>query len=136
MVIEELNKLIESIRLTSKKIIDHPDITETNKREEQKKYNTIIQFSEKQKNKIALQQKELAKNIDGLKMVLSSFSVATNIAEQINNGKGASLVPAERKAWSFRKWEKEDPKGLENIKNKAEKLYKKMYESEYGVSLI
>jgi hypothetical protein len=47
-----------------------------------------------------------------------------------NNTEG--LIPENMKNWSFRELEKKAPHVLENIMNKAPKLYEKMEKAEYG----
>jgi len=65
-------------------------------------------------------------------MVDSIVLQNADIINQINNSQNA-LIPAERKTWSFRDWEKRDAEGLAKIKNDNLTLYKEMYKLEYKV---
>jgi len=76
-------------------------------------------------------------NHAGLKTVIGSLNErAADISNKINTEASSELIPENRKDWDYRKWEKEDAKGLEKIKNSDIELYKKMYKDQYGVEKV
>jgi chromosome segregation ATPase len=75
-------------------------------------------------------------NLDGLKIFAGSLNEkAADISNNIDPEKENTDIPEDRKGWNFRKWEKEDSKGLEKIKNTNYDLYKELYKAQYGVEL-
>ena len=90
-------------------------------------------IDEKDKDEI---KKEFKNNLTGLKMIVGKLKTpAQIITDQLNTSDGNSEIPEGRKDWGFRKWEEEDPKGIEKIRNGNVKLYNEMYKAEYGVEL-
>ncbi len=72
----------------------------------------------------------------GLKLILGNLKTpAEIISDKLEGEGGNSEVPEARKEWTLRKWEQEDAKGLEEIRNNNTKLYAKMYKAEYDVEL-
>lgn len=136
------------------------ELTEANKTISDQK-NTIAQFEDKQKelNKTVVEEtietavkdgkfdekdkeglvKEFENNLTGLKMIVGKLrSPAQIITNQLNgngNGGGSPVIPEDKKDWKFRKFEKEAPKLLAEIKDKHFDVYKTLYEAEYDVKL-
>lgn len=133
------------------------ELTEANKTITDQK-ETITQFEDKQKelNKTVVEEtvktavkdgkfdekdtkdlvKEFENNLTGLKMIVGKLRTpAQIITNQLNGGGNGSIIPDDKKDWSLRKFEKEDPKLLAEIKDKNPELYNKLYEAEYDVKL-
>ncbi len=88
-----------------------------------------------EKDKEAIKE-EFKNNLTGLKLIVGKLKTpAQIITDQLKAGDGNSEIPEDRKDWGFRKWEEEDPKGIEEIRTNNVELYNKMYEAEYGVEL-
>ena len=72
----------------------------------------------------------------GLKLILGNIKSPTQtISDKLEVENSTTDIPEDRKGWSLRKWEQEDAKGLEKIRNENAKLYAKMYKDEYSVEL-
>ena len=90
-------------------------------------------IDEKDKEEI---KEEFKNNLTGLKMIVGKLKTpAQIITDQLKSGGENSVIPEGRKDWGFRKWEEEDPKGIEEIRINNVELYNKMYKAEYGIEL-
>lgn len=72
-----------------------------------------------------------ASGIDALKTVLAAIPVRTPITAQINaNANGAAPI-ANREAWTWDQWQKEDPKGLEALLKETPEAWQALYNTKY-----
>ena len=89
-------------------------------------------FKKDQESKIIDQFKN---NPDGLQLVLDSISNKPLKITDVIEDKASDIIPEDKKTWNLRRFEKEDPKTLEKIKNEAPDLYRKMYKDQYNTEL-
>lgn len=90
-------------------------------------------FEDKDKEDLT---KEFENNLTGLKLIVGKLKTpAQIISNQLNPG-GNTEIPEDRKGWKIRKWEQEDPKGLDKIRNENIELYKTMYKAQYDEEYV
>ena len=74
--------------------------------------------------------------IEALALVLKSKTIvptkeaAPNISAHIQNGTGGSTSTA-RADWDFKKWQKEDPKGLEKMSAAEPEKFQELFNANY-----
>jgi len=88
-------------------------------------------FEEKDKEELT---EEFKNNLPGFKLIVGKLKTpAQIITNQLNGSSGNSVIPEDKKDWSLRKFEKEAPKLLEEIRTTNVDVYKELYKSEYNV---
>lgn len=124
--------------------IDNQKTTITGFEEKQKELNKSLldetidgaikdgKFEEEDKEELT---EKFENNLSGLKLIVGKLKTPAEIISNKLNPKGSTGIPEDRKEWGLRKWEQEDPKGLEEIRTTNHDLYKTMYKTEYGVEL-
>lgn len=90
-------------------------------------------FDEKDKEELTEQFKN---DLTGLKMIVGKLKTPAEIISDKLNPEGKTDIPEDRKDWSLRKMEEEDPALAEKIRNEKPELYAKMYKAEYKVELV
>ena len=88
-------------------------------------------FAEKEKDTLIASFKN---NLTGLKAVIGAIRTpaVTINGTLIPEGTVSTDIPADRKDWTFRDWDKKDNAGLMKIKNTNRELFNKMRIAEYG----
>jgi ATP-dependent protease ClpP protease subunit len=117
------------------KVIEEKEVAEKEKAAEELK-NKAIELVEN-----AIKEKKIleTEKDSTIEMAVNNFEFVANMISKINNVKDAVKVfdvknvakNEERKDWTIRKWEKEDPNGLVKIKNETPEIYTEMYNQFY-----
>lgn len=87
-----------------------------------------VEMSDEQKQ--AYQKMGEAAGMDVLNTALSALSPRTAISSLVN--KGDVNNSNNRKDWDWKKWNKEDPEGLEKMESKDSAAFNALYKAEFG----
>lgn len=68
--------------------------------------------------------------IEALKVALDAIKVVPSITAAISNG-GANPTAADRTAWDWDKWQKEDARGLEKLRSQEPEKFEALYNAKY-----
>ena len=131
--LNEANETIEKQKKTIKGFEENQ--TELNKKIVEEAIDNAIKEGKIEKEKKDEIVEKFENNLEGLELMLGSLKAgAVKITNELNNSEETSAdIPEGRKDWNLRKWEKEDPEGLENIRKNNPDLYKEMYKNQYKV---
>lgn len=130
--IKEGQNVESVILLTIKGLQDK--VEEYNKILEDQKKGEIEKFVDENitNGKIKINKEEALSlanaNFDTFKSLIEGFKVQVKLTDVIKEQE----LNNERKSWSFRDWEKQDPKGLAQMKENNITLFNKLYTDYYG----
>jgi len=81
---------------------------------------------------IELWTNRASEDYEGVKSMFDAIDFKASVKIQTPENSGSSLVPKGREEWGAREWDKNDPKGLENIRLQSPELYKELHDKSYN----
>lgn len=88
-------------------------------------------FDEKDKDELTTEFKD---NLTGLKLIVGKIKdPAMTIIDKLGGDGGTELISEKRKDWGYKEWMKEDPKGLEKLKELDSKTVIALYQKSYPI---
>ncbi len=79
-------------------------------------------------NKVRKHYEDLfAKNFESTKAIVESLPSVQNVSKFITNQQNAD----ERAKWTFKDWQKKDPKGLQEMKDKDVDQYNALFKAQF-----
>lgn len=127
------NETVEKQKITIKSFEDNQAVT--SKKIVEDAVDVAVKAGKLEKDKRDEIIEKFENNVPGLELMIGALkpNAVTIENKVIDTSSAETGIPADRKDWNFRRWEKDDAKGLENIKTNNLDLYKKMYKDQYDV---